>query len=60
MIEILECNKNNNYCNVCQKSDKSKYYQVQFLSPINQGVSVNLCKDCLSDLKKKLKEVVNK
>ena len=42
MIEILECNKNNNYCNVCQKSDKSKYYQVQFLSPINQGVSVKI------------------
>ena len=54
MIKILECNKNNSYCNVCQESHKSKYYQIQFLNIINQGVFVNLCEDCLNDLKDKL------
>ena len=61
MIKLKEIKKYG-YCNVCQTNkDKTKFYELEFINPINQGMVVGLCESCLNDLTMKLlrKEIDN-
>lgn len=59
MIYLKEIKKDG-YCNVCQSKEEKKFYELQFINPINQGMAVCLCESCLNDLTMKLlrKEVL--
>lgn len=59
MIKIIKINNKDGYCNVCNKvesidKEKIKYYQIQFLNKLNQGLCVALCERCMNDLNMKL------
>lgn len=53
MIKLKEIKKHG-YCNVCQSKEERKFYELQFLSPHNQGMAVGLCESCLNNLTIKL------